>query len=264
MLKIINQLRRPKNLEKNFDESQIADMKGLPFGVHGVINLEGKPFAFHDAGCFYDTYNEIIKERIYDFNCDSSKPLIIDCGANMGLSVYFFAKTFPGARIMAFEPEEEIYNILEKNVQTQGLHNVALYKKAVWDEKTTLSFYSDKGMGGSVVNVYKKQEPKKIETVVLADYLVSKVDFLKLDIEGAEYRVLKNCGPLLRNVQNLFVEYHSFVNEEQHLDDLLKLLKEAGFRYHLRQSFSRQHPFKDNLLACENMDMAINVFAYRH
>ena len=263
MLKIINQLRRPKNLEKNFNANQIEQMKGLPFGVHGTVDLDGKPFSFHDAGCFYDTFQEIIKDKIYDFNTKNPKPFIIDCGANMGLSVYFFAKQFPGARILAFEPEPEIYEVLEKNVLTHHLHNVSLYKKAVWDEKTTLQFYTDKGMGGSVVNVFKKQEPKSIETVVLADYLIEQVDFLKMDIEGAEYRVLKHCGPLLRNVQHLFVEYHSYINEQQHLDDLLKLLKENGFRYHLKQSFSRQHPFKDDLLACENMDMAINVFAYR-
>lgn len=138
-----------------------------------------------------------------------------------------------------------------------------LHKKAVWDSETTLLFTSDHGMGGSVANRYTNQEPVKVETVRLADYLQQRVDFLKLDIEGAEFTVLSDCKYLLKNVDHLFVEYHSFINQKQKLEEILSILKETGFRYHLKQSFSQNRPFIDKLLACENMDMAITVFAYR-
>jgi FkbM family methyltransferase len=253
-----------KNKTKNFDISQIEKMSRQRFGVKGFIDMGGSKFQFHDAGSFYVTYEEIIKEKIYQFNTSSENPVIIDCGANMGLSVLYFSTTYPSAKIIAFEPEKEIFDILQNNVTAYQLKNVTLYQKAVWDEETSLEFFSDKGMGGSVTNVYKNQQPVSVQTVVLADYLHQKIDFLKIDIEGAEYKVLKSCGALLQNVENIFVEYHSFINTEQHLDDLLLLLKQNGFRYHLRQSFSRKNPFTDTLLACENMDMAIAIFAYRH
>lgn len=249
---------------KHFKASQLEKMRTQPFGVKGSVEMDGSSFEFHDARSFYVTHDEILKQKIYQFKSNSKHPLIIDCGANMGVSVYYFSKAYPTARIIAFEPEEDIFPILERNVKSFKLGNVALHKKAVWDSVTTLEFFTDKGMGGSVTNVYKDQKPTIVHTVVLADYLVEKVDFLKMDIEGAEYKVLKSCGSLLRNVENIFVEYHSFINQEQHLDDLLLLLKETGFRYHLRQSFSRDNPFTDSLLACENMDMAINIFAYRN
>ncbi len=248
--------------ERQFEISQLEEMK-LPFGVKGDVSMGGKKFEFHDAGCFYVTYKEIIQEKIYQFNNTSKSPVIIDCGANMGLSVLYFSKNYPAAKIIAFEPEEEIFNVLQNNVKEFDLKNVTIHKKAVWDTVTTLDFYSDKGMGGSVANVYSKQKPAKVETVLLSDFLHEKVDFLKIDIEGAEYRVLKSCGRLIQNVEHLFVEYHSFLNQEQQLDDLLLLLKENGFRYHLKQSFSREHPFTDNNVACETMDMAIAIFAYK-
>ncbi len=229
----------------------------------GFIKTTRGFFEFHHAGSFYETYKEIFEDNIYQFHPVNQHPLIIDCGANMGLSVLYFSEKYPSAKIIAFEPEEEIFNVLRRNSENLKLKNINLHKKAVWDSETTLKFYSDKGMGGSVTNIYQYQEPRLVETVVLADYLHQKVDLLKLDIEGAEFRVLKSCSHLLKNVENIFVEYHSFIHEEQHLEDLLQLLKENGFRYHLRQSFSRQHPFTDDVLACENMDMAINVFAYR-
>jgi FkbM family methyltransferase len=256
--------RKPKSIERNFNAGELDHMKTQPYGVSGNAEVEGLKFQFHDARSFHASYEEIIKDKIYQFDAHSKIPVIIDCGANMGLSVYYFSKAYPAAKIIAFEPEEAIFKVLQNNVNTYGLKNVTLHQKAVWDERTTLNFFTDKGMGGSVTNVYKKQEPAKVETVVMADYLQEKIDFLKMDIEGAEYRVLKSCESLLKNVENIFVEYHSYIDKEQQLDDLLLLLKQQGFRYHLKQSFYRRSPFIDRDLACENMDMAINIFAYRH
>ena len=262
-MKLLQKLFKKSPVERNFIQSEIESMAGLQFGTKGSVMVDNKPFLFHDAGCFYNTYQEIIKDNIYHFKTSSKKPYIIDCGANMGLSIYYFAKEYPNAEIVAFEPEEEIYSVLEKNIATFQLANVKLYKKAVWNTETTLEFYSDKGMGGSVENKYNNQKPTYIETLRLANFLNKKVDMLKLDIEGAEYTVLKDCKQLLKNVENIFVEYHSFINKEQHLDDVLLILKQEGFRYHLRESFFRKMPFIDKNLACDNMDMAINIFAYR-
>lgn len=243
--------------------NKIEDIQSLPHGIPGGIDIYGHRFFFHDARCFYDSYMEILKDEIYKFNPSNDSPLIIDCGANMGVSVLYFVRQFPQARIIAFEPEEDIYAVLEKNIASHRLTNVELQNKAVWESETVLAFTTDHGMGGSVTNTFSNQQPVKVQTVRLADYLQQPVDFLKLDIEGAEYTVLKDCEPLLKNVQNIFVEYHSFVNKEQKLEEILDMLKRAGFRYHLKQSFSQQRPFVDRLLACENMDMAITIFAYR-
>jgi len=256
-------LKKKSKIEINLSETQLEDLLKQKHGVKGSIVVENKIFSFHDARCFYDTYCEVIKNKIYQFNNFSSKPYIIDCGANMGLSVYFFSKQYPNAEILAFEPEEPIFEVLEKNIQTYSLSNVKAFKKAVWDSETTLQFYTDKGMGGSIENTYKNQQPSTVETLRLADFLNKKTDMLKLDIEGAEYVVLKDCSHLLKNVENLFVEYHSYVNKEQHLDDILQILKSNGFRYHLKESYSRKRPLTDRNLICENMEMAINIFAYR-
>lgn len=230
----------------------------------GKMELYGLPFQFHDSMCFLDSYQEIFQEQIYKFNSSNPHPYIIDCGANMGVSVLYLARLFPSAKILAFEPEEGIFSILKANVEQFGLNQVTLIPKAVWDSETTLQFTSDHGMGGSVENVFSTEKAVTIETVRLADYLNQPVDFLKLDIEGAEYTVLKDCAHLLHNVQHLFVECHSFINKKQQLHEVLQLLQDSGYRYHLKQSFSQHSPFTDRVLACENMDMAINVFAYRH
>ncbi len=243
--------------------SQLEEMKAMPFAKSGTIQLGNHDFAFHHARCFYDTYVEVFKEKMYEFTPIHTKPYIIDCGANMGLSVLYFALTYPGAEIIAFEPEAPIYNLLLRNIETYNLKNVQVFRKALWNELTTLNFYTDTGMGGSVENAFSDQQPAVVETALLSSFITKPVDFLKIDIEGAELTVLKECASKLHLVENLFVEYHSYANKTQQLDELLLLLKNAGFRYHIKESFVHQKPFVDTLLACENMDMAITIFAYR-
>jgi FkbM family methyltransferase len=247
-----------------FQNDELEQLLQMPRNLEGQFMINDKPFLFHDGLSFYATYKEIITTQIYAFNNTSEKPFIIDCGANMGLSVYFFATAYPIATIIAFEPEDAIYKVLEKNKNTFNLQNVTLHKKAVWDSETVLQFYTDNGMGGTVENKYSNQKPTEIETLRLANFLEKKVDMLKMDIEGAEYTVLQDCIPFLKNVENIFIEYHSFIDKEQHLEDILQILKTNGYRYHLKESFSRQRPFADTNLACETMDMAINIFAYRN
>jgi Methyltransferase FkbM domain len=86
---------------------------------------------------------------------------------------------------------------------------------------------------------------------------------LIIDIEGSEFNVLKDCEDLLFNLNHIFIEYHSFYDEEQHLEDILNIVKRQGFRYYLKESFSRKKPYVDDKLVCERFDMAINIFAYK-
>jgi FkbM family methyltransferase len=246
------------------DTGDLDKMHKMPFGQSGTIHLGAHEFEFHHARCFYDTYKEVFKERMYEFKSTDSEPYIIDCGANMGLSVLYFAQTYPGAQIVAFEPEPPIYELLLRNIQRYELKNITVFKKALWNERTTLEFFTDTGMGGSVENKFSGQVPVKVETELLSSFITKPVDFLKIDIEGAELTVLKECSSKLHLVRRIFVEYHSYVNKPQQLPELLQLLTDAGFRYHIKESFVHERPFIDTLLACENMDMAITIFAYRN
>jgi FkbM family methyltransferase len=229
----------------------------------GFIKLFNKDFHYHHGMAFYDTYREVFETEIYRFDTNRLSPLIIDCGANMGLSVLFFSKNYPDAKIYAFEPDPTVLPFIEKNIKNYELKNVVLCPKAVWNEETELTFYTDDGLGGRIGLEYENKKPVFVSTVRLKDLLNQEVDMLKIDIEGAEYTVLKDCEEVLSNVKLVFVEYHSFYDETQHLDEILSIFKRQGFRYHLKQSFSRSRPFTNRVVICEKFDMAINVFAYK-
>lgn len=233
------------------------------FTVGYAKNIFDKPFKFHDGGSFVSTYKELFETRIYQFNASDSARTILDCGANMGLSVLYFALNFKDHKIIAFEPEEHIFNILKENVKTFRLNNVQLLRKAVWYKSGNLNFYTDGGMGGRVLNAYANQQPKFIEAVPLLDYLTDDIDFLKIDIEGAEDIVMRSCQGSLKKVNNIFFEYHNAIKSKQTLHELLLLVHDEGFKYYIKESAVLNSPFTDKLVICESFDMAINVFCYK-
>jgi len=254
-----------KSKHKDKISEELHRLMQLPINASGYSNIFSKPFKFHHAASFVATYRELFVDELYKFNPKvNGGGIILDCGANMGLSVLYFSLNYPDHEIIAFEPEEAIFNVLEENVKTFGLKNVRLYQKAVWTKEETLTFHSDGGMGGRVNNVYKKsnQPIKNVETVVLKDYLSDKVDFLKIDIEGAEVEVLKACKGHLGQVQHLFFEYHNHIHQPQTLHELLAQMQEEGFKYHIKESSARRKPFVDRNTICETFDMAITIFCY--
>lgn len=239
---------------------RVADFKHFTVGYAHVFD---KPFKFHHGPSFAESYIEIFETEIYRFKATPGSNIILDCGANMGLSVLYFSQNYPDHQIIAFEPDPEIFAILKENVETFDLKNVTLYQKAVWTQTETLKFFTDGGMGGRIGNEYSNQKPQIIEAVPLLDYLTENVDFLKIDIEGAEDTVLKYCGENLQKAKHIFFEYHNNVNSKQTLHELLALVESLGFHYYIKESATRKRPFIDTRLICESFDMAINVFCYK-
>jgi len=85
---------------------------------------------------------------------------------------------------------------------------------------------------------------------------------LKIDIEGEELKVLKEIEPYLVNVSNIFVEYHSFIDDKQSLSEILRLLEDSGFRYYLDSELKNTTPMiKTNVSL--NQDLQVNIWAWR-
>ena len=257
-------------IEKRIKQSRLSPLdkeleriSKLPRFTIGTADVLDHPFKFHDSDSFIDTYKEIFVHEIYKFRSVAGKNIIIDCGANMGLSTIYFAKTYPNHTIYAFEPDQKIFAVLQENVKVFGFTNIKLFENAVWDKEEVLSFYTDSGMGGRVNEAYMEQIPIQINSVRLYDYLSELVDFLKIDIEGAEDVVLRDCESKLPFIGSFFFEYHNDVNKSQTLHELLNLVKDAGFHYYIKESGVRESPFTDTKLICEKFDMAINIFCYK-
>lgn len=226
-----------------------------------VTSIFGKPIEVPDSASFISTFHQIFEAQIYRFQPNTDRPFILDCGANIGLSVIYFKQLYPQSIIVAFEPDREIFETLCRNVASFGYDDVRFVNKAVWNSETEFDFTRD-GSDAGRLSLPNDQPTNVVKTVRLKDYLNHKIDLLKLDIEGAETQVLQDCADVLNNVEALFVEYHSFVEEPQSLHTVTNILAQAGFRLHIQAPMPAPHPF----IKCNpymGMDMQLNIFAFR-
>ena len=189
----------------------------------------------HGQVC-YDLYKDIFVNRIYDFEAQRPDPLILDCGSNMGMSILYFKHIYPRARIIGFEPDPAIFPYLKENVALNRLTDVQLHDAAVAGKKGMLRFCSD-GLAGSSLEEHLGEEAPdgwvryEVPVVRLRDYLDEPVDFLKMNIEGAEWDAVQDSQDRLRQVREMVIEYHHLPGLPRTLHKILEVLHREGFEY---------------------------------
>jgi FkbM family methyltransferase len=230
--------------------------------VPGTFPLFGKPFAYADSASFLSAHEEIFVRGIYSFRSDSDRPFIIDGGANVGLATLFFKRQYPAAEVLALEADPLIAEVLERNIGSFGLGGVELRREALWDRGGTVRFAADGADGGRAGE--SEEAGFEVPAVRLSEVIGERrVDLLKLDIEGAETRVLVEAETALARVERLFVEYHAPSGKPGSLSALLAVLERSGFRTYLEQTcvFLRR-PLLDEA-ATGPFESQINVFGWR-
>lgn len=244
---------------------EYARVKSYRRFQEGETKILGRSFRFSDNEGFLHSLEEIFKEQVYKFNSAQPTPFIIDAGANIGLSVAYFKQLYPAARIVAFEPDPGIFAILQKNAATLAYTNLDLRNAAVWVADTTLEFFAEGSLAGSTEINFKKQAEKHlVKAERLKKWLEhDRVDFLKIDVEGAENTVFFDLQSALPNVENLFLEYHSLAGKEQMLGEMLNVIKQAGFKYYVKSAADfNLFPFTTGPKT--GFDLQLNIFCFRH
>lgn len=137
-----------------------------------------------DITVFY----QVFFQNSYNFDYSSPVDVIIDCGANIGLSSIFYAHHFPKATIVAVEPERNNFKMLERNCRP--FKNIISVRAGVWNKNTNLRLLNktDQPWGMQVEEAIDQKSA--IEAVslpyLLQKYNLKKIDILKVDIEGSE------------------------------------------------------------------------------
>jgi FkbM family methyltransferase len=248
--------------EYRWRSREVERLRKIPRYTRTNTDLLGARLEIPDAASFLVLHEDLIVREAYRFNATGTEPLIIDGGANIGVSTIYFKKAHPKSRIIAFEPDPEIFQILDENCRAFGLRGVELVQKALWASEGSLDFKREGSDAGRVSRKSDIGEIISVPACRLRPYLNEEVEMLKLDIEGAETAVLQDCADLLSNVHHLFVEYHSFVDSPQTLTMIFGLLRDAGFRVHVQSPMSSLQPFFRRE-AYLGMDLQLNIFAFR-
>jgi len=224
--------------------------------------LNGWKLRIPDTASFLSTFEEIFVNKIYAFPFPGEAPRILDVGANIGLSILFFKKIFPDSVITALEADPYIFEFLVANIHGNGFNDVELLNLAAWNKDTSIKFTGDGADGGHIA-CDADADGISVQTVDFSRFLCeNKVDFLKMDIEGAEEAVFPECAEVLSGISYVFIEYHSRPEKTQKLDRILSTLSVAGFRYHFHCRTKSQIPFEQIELQ-SGYDMLLNIFAWK-
>lgn len=159
-----------------------------------------------------EVFDQIFLSREYELAIPFVPKMIIDGGANIGLTSVFLANKYKGATILAIEPERSNFRALVQNASPY--ENIIPIRAALWHEKTQLQI-RDVGTGewGFVVGSKGNRNLEPTETItiqeVLEQFELSTIDLLKIDIEGAEKELFSsNYETWLPKVRCIVIELH--------------------------------------------------------
>ena len=221
---------------------QLVRIALAPTALRGrapTVGRRGFRVRYLDSSSLWQAYHEIFMRQVYSFRSNKEAPVIFDCGANIGMATLYFKTNFPRSRIEAFEPDPLAFKTLEENVAQNGLEEVSLHQCALWDSEGELDFYVDKvAPGALVMSILPERLGShggriRVPAERLSRFIGGEgVDFLKVDVEGAEEALLTDLARegSLRKVKQIAVEYHHPLGGEvSHLGRVLGVLEAEGF-----------------------------------
>ncbi len=207
-----------------------AKFADTPRYIPGRLSVLGWDLEYVDGLSLVSSLDVLVLKRRNDFVPKSDQPVILDCGANIGISVLNYKRQFPGAKIIAFEPDPQIVPILRRNLERNGAADVVVVEAAVWIRQGESKFFCE-GADGSklIMDDESVSTSAVVKTVDLADFISGPIDLIKMDIEGAEFEVIAALGEKLRQVRNMVVECHIDNKNIGPFGKLLQTLASAGF-----------------------------------
>lgn len=169
---------------------------------------------------------ELFVRRLYSLRSYRAAPVIVDCGGNIGLSAIWFKQAYPDAKLTVYEADPSLAAVLDRNAKRAGFDDILVKNRAVWTASGEVQF----AVTGSDTGKIVADGTTRVLAIDLATELPETVDLLKMDIEGAEFPVLRHlCHTrAIERVRNLVCELHVTRERTDDLIDILRMLRVEG------------------------------------
>ncbi len=249
MPKIKTAIGEVKNFKNFF--TYFADHFGLIKNKYIIYRLRlGIKYKVRSNSSDRNIIDEVCTHRFYNPNGFEIKEndTVVDIGAHIGIFSIFAAKFAKNGRVFSFEPVPENFALLCDNIEINKIKNIIPIHQAVSDKNDQENIFLDEDNHGvhSFFNVNTQSQPKKIlvEAVSLGSFIkdsnIAKIDFLKIDCEGAEYKILFNCSKeILDIIDKISMEYHD-IDGKNNVNDLIIFLENNGFKVTIKSGI---YPF---------------------
>ncbi|MBI5030182.1 MAG: FkbM family methyltransferase [Chloroflexi bacterium] len=185
----------------------------------------------------------VLKEACLDHQYEqSSVPIqdgwiILDIGAGLGDFAVGVAHAHPHSTVYAYEPFPESYELLQKNLQLNQIQNVQASPCAIGGKAgtTQLQLMTPEAVQHSTASaVGNGRDGITVDSITLdqvfSERKIDRIDYVKMDCEGAEYETFFNASPAtLAKIKHICLEHHDGVTPYSHLD-LIRFFEQNGFQ----------------------------------
>tara|TARA_Y100000310_G_scaffold344875_1_gene460187 strand:+ start:7609 stop:8415 length:807 start_codon:yes stop_codon:yes gene_type:complete len=196
-----------------------------------------------------EAMNEVCIYNVYGFGGFEvgEGDTVLDIGGHVGSFSILVAKRNKSGKVFVFEPDDVNFRILNENLKMNHIENVLPVKKAVSFKNGKKELFLDSNQEAhSFFSKSKNPEKISVDVISLSLFLkkekIEKVDFLKMDCEGAEYEILYNLSDSdLEKIKKISMEYHNLNNmlvkrgleasapADYNGEDLTMFLRKKGF-----------------------------------
>ena len=177
---------------------------------------------------------------------------IIDTGAHIGVFSIYSKIINPKLKIIAIEPELGNFKLLQANLKLNNCTNIKLIRAALVAEKklNTKLYLSKNTHNHSTMPLSKNciQVPATNLKKLMEENKIKKIGLLKMDIEGAEFNIIKTLKHKnIKTIENMVIEYHESGNNKR--EDLENITRQHGFSV---EHFPNKFDKRFGLLVCRN------------
>lgn len=233
----------------------------------------------------YKYWKSLYKKRYYktlaslatgNYTCEPELLLIhqllkedsvfVDIGTNKGIYLYQAEKKIQSGKIYGFEPNKSLVNYIQPLFPKIKLFPLAVSSST----GTSVLHIPKKGNGlqdtrASLEAMGDEVEKIEIQTITLDDWAkqenVSKIDLVKIDVEGHEFDSIKGCKTILETIKPTFIIEIELRHAKYPIHEIFDFIKGYGYEvfYFERSSLSLQ-PFEVSQMANFQKDEYLNDF----
>ena len=162
----------------------------------------------------------------------AKNPIILDLGSNIGCTILDYNRTYPNAKIVGYEMDKGNFALCQENIS--NIKTAKVYNKAIWFKSRKVAYEAstnnDSFTAKDISESDKNRNNQIIETITIQEILhqhqIETVDFMKIDIEGAEIEIFeKGSIEWLKKVNALHIEIH----DKSKIKNFIDILKSYNF-----------------------------------
>jgi FkbM family methyltransferase len=159
-------------------------------------------------------------------------------GSNIGFTTLKMAQLAPGGQVFGFEPDPYNYSRCLHNAKLNSLPNVKIFNEGLGNQRATMQMElrTASNRGGNRINSQAKDsydvQINKLDNIV-PHLNISKLDLIKVDVEGYELKVLQGAEESLRKFNPiLFVELddNNLRDQGDSAELLIRFLNNCGYK----------------------------------